>query len=324
MFANETSDQGHHQVTNAVPINSPSTATTGSTILGMDTSTVIISIVVPIILTILGVILKIWLPRKMRDKLRVRVVSKLSGQQFQQLSALYCDRVPDYERVPPNHFRAFLQREHSARSLRDFRHRTRRATAPAHLLLVARTSEGICGFVKAIFIPDLRCLFIAYLVTAPGGNYEGRTVAQKLISSLFAACQDSTIHSIVYEICAEPMSKHKAKARLFRHHGSALGIKLRRIAAKYQQPEICSFEAGDCKVTNAELYITHVGNQAQDAWHSMTRAEYQNLVSAIYKSVYLLSYAVAEPQFVEKYRDFLHRVTKSLFASIKNQTIDLK
>jgi hypothetical protein len=290
----------------------------------MDASTVIISLLVPIILTILGVILKVWLPRKMRDRLRVRVVANLSGQQFQQLSALYCDRVPDYERVPPNHFQAFFQREHSAKSFRDFRHRTRRATAPVHLLLVARTSEGICGFVKAIFIPDLRCLFIAYLVSAPGGSYEDRRVAQKLISSLFAACQDSTIQSIVYEICAEPMSKHKAKARLFRHYGSALGLKFRRIAAKYQQPEICSFEEGDCKLTNAELYITHVGNQAQDAWHSMERAEYENLVLSIYKNVYLLSYAVAEPQLVERYRDFLHRVTKSLFASIKIQTIDLK
>lgn len=306
---------------NAIPTNS---LPPEPTILGINRSTAIISILVPFILTILGAILGVWLQRKMRDKLRVKVVPKLNGKQFEELSALYCDRIPDYERVPPNHFRAFFRREHSAKSLRDFRHRIRQATAPVHLLLVARTSKGICGFVKAIFISDIRCLFIAYLVTAPWSNHEDRTVTQKLISSLFAAYQDSTIKSIVYEICAEPRPKNKAKARLFRHHASTFGLKFRRIATKYQQPEICSFDAGDCKLTNAELHIAYIGNQAENAWHSIERAEYEKLVSAIYKNVYLMSYAVAEPQLVEKYRDFLHRVKKSLFASIKSQTIDLK
>lgn len=308
-------------MTNAVPTNSPPT---GLAFLGLDTSTVITAILVPIILTILGVIFGVWLPRKMRDKLRVRIVPKLNGKHFEQLSALYCDRVPDYERVPPNHFRAFFRREHSAKSLSDFRLRVNCATAPVHLLLVARTSEGICGFLKAIFIPDVRCLFIAYLVTAPGSNHEHRTVTEVLVSSLFAACQNSAIQSIVYEICAEPKSKHSAKARLFRHYATTHGVKLRRIDAKYQQPEICSFDAGDCKLTNAELYIAHVGNQAQNAWHSIARAEYENLVIAIYKNVYLMSYALAEPQLTEKYRDFLQRVTRNLFSGIRNKTIDLK
>ena len=290
------------------------------TFFGLDRTTVISSILVPLLLTIFGV----WLTTKWRDKLRVRVVSKLNSKQFEQLSSLYCERIPDYERVPPHHFQAFFRREHSAKSIRDFKRRIRCTTAPVHLLLVARTSVDIYGFLKAIFIPEVRCLFIAYLVSAPGSSHEERTVTQKLISRLFAACRDSAIQSIVYEICAEPKSSHKAKARLFRHYATALGVRLRRIAAKYQQPEICSFDAGDCKLTNAELYIAHLGNQTQDAWHGMPRHEYERLVSSIYSNVYLMSYALAEPELTEKYRDFLHRVMRHLFANIQDTTIDLK
>lgn len=302
---------------NAVPTD---LSATGATILGMDIPTTIIPILVSIILAILGV----WLPRKMRDRLRVRVAPQLNSKQFGQLSMLYCDRVPDYERVPPNHFRAFFQCEYSAKSLSDFRHRIRQASTPVHLLLIARTSESICGFLKAIFIPDIRCLFIAYLVTAPGGNHEERTATQKLLSSMFAVCQNSIIQSIVYEISVEPKSNHKAKAQLFRHYGATFDVKPRCIAAKYQQPEICSFDAGDCKLTNAELYITHMGNQAENAWHTMARAEYENLVSLIYKNVYLMSYALAEPKLTEKYRDFLQKVMRNLFDEIKTRAIDLK
>jgi len=304
-------------MTNAAPTTSP---TGDLTVFGMDISTIIISILVPLFLTIFGV----WLATKWRDKLRVRIVPKLNSKQFGQLSALYCERVPYYERVPPNHFRAFFRREHSTKSVREFRRRINQTTAPVHLLLVARTSEGICGFIKAIFIPDVRFLFIAYLVTAPGKNHEERTVTQKLVSYLFAVCRNSAINSIVYEICSEPQSKYKAKARLFRHYASALGVQLHRIAAKYQQPEICSFDAGDCKLMSAELYIAHVGNQTQNAWRSIARDEYKKLVSAIYKYVYLMSYALAEPQLTEKYRDFLQRVMRNLFAGIRNKAIDLQ
>ena len=122
-------------------------------------------------------------------------------------------------------------------------------------------SAEICGFLKAIFIPDIRCLYIAYLVTAPGSDHAEGPVAQELVSRLFAACRDSAIQSVVYEICAEPKSSQEAKDRLFRHYASVYGVKLRHINAKYQQPEICSFDSGDCKLTNAKLYIARLGNQ---------------------------------------------------------------
>lgn len=304
-------------MTNAAPTTSPNG---DLTVFGTDLSTIIINILVPLLLTIFGV----WLAVTWRDKLRVRIAPKLNSKQFGQLYALYCERVPDYERVPPSHLRAFFRREHSAKSVREFRRRINHTTDPVHLLLVARTSEGICGFIKAIFIPDVRCLFIAYLVTAPGNNNEERTVTQKLVSCLFAVCRNSAINSIVYEICSEPKSKYKAKARLFRHYASALGVQLRRIVAKYKQPEICSFDAGDCKLMSAELYIAHVGNQTQNAWQSIARDEYEKLVSAIYKYVYLMSYALAEPRLSEKYRDFLQRVMLNLFAGIRSKTIDLQ
>ncbi len=304
-------------MTDAIPTTSP---TSDVTVFGMNLSTIITSVLFPLLLTIFGV----WLATKWRDRLRLRIVSKLNSKEFEQLSALYCERVPDYERVPPNHFRVFFRREYSAKSVRDFRRRIYRTGAPVHLLLVAQTSRGISGFLKAIFIPDVRCLFIAYLVTAPANNYEERTVAQKLVSYLFATCRNSAITNVVYEICAKPQTNHKAKARLFRHYASALGVQLRRIAAKYRQPEICSFDAGDCKLTDAELYIAHMDNQAQIVWHSISREEYEKLVSAIYMNVYLMSYALAEPQLTEKYRDFLRRVMRNLFVGTKNKTIDLK
>ncbi|NNN20115.1 MAG: hypothetical protein HKL84_09745 [Acidimicrobiaceae bacterium] len=297
-------------------------------ILGLDRSTFVTSIVVPVIIAILTIALTawltVWLTAKWRDRLRVKVMRKLSHQQFEELSALYCERIPDYERVPPNHLQAFLRRQHSAKSLHDFKRRLNRSTDPVHLLFVARTASGICGFLKAIYIPEVRSLFIAYLVTSKGADYEERTVSRQLLSRLFRACHGTVIQQVVYEICAARGANYQAKARLFQHHATAFGIKLRKIDAKYQQPEICSFDAGDCKLTTAALYIAHLGSEAERTWHSMSRDQYEKLVSSIYKNVYLMSYALAEPQLTEKYRDFLHNVAKELFAGIRTKTIELR
>lgn len=289
--------------------------------LGLDYTTIVTGILVPFFIAVFAV----WLTLNWRAKVRVKIVPKLNKKEFEQLSALYLGRVPDYERVPPNHFQAFFTRKHSAKSIRDFKRRIKLAsTGPVHLLLIARISGTICGFLKAIYIPDIHCLFIAYLVTSQGDNPEERTAAQKLISNLFAACQDSAVQSIVCEICSDSKLGHKAKSRLFQHYASVYGTKFRHIMAKYQQPEICSFDAGSCKLTNAELHITYIGNPAQNAWHSIERNEYERLVSAIYKNVYLMSYVLAEPQLTTKYRDFLQRTERKLFASIRTNHIDLK
>lgn len=288
-------------------------------ITSVEPSTLVFSLAVPLCLTLLGV----WLSVR-RHKLQIRAVFKLGDKYFNQLAALYCERVPDYERVPPNHFRAFFRREHSAKSIRDFQRRARKATTPVHLLLIARTRGEICGFIKAIFIPKIRCLYIAYLVTAAPQHYEERSVTQELLGYLFDASRRSLIDSIVYEISATPPSKYKAKARLFRHYANALGVQVRCISAKYLQPEICSFEAGDCKLTRAELHIAYLRDRARDAWHSLARDEYKELVAAIYTNVYLMSYAVAQPELTERYRDFLQQVMKDIFASLKTPDINLK
>ena len=165
---------------------------------------------------------------------------------------------------------------------------------------------------------------IAYLVTAPGSDQAEGTVAQGLYRASSApSCQGSAIRSLVYEICAEPKSSQLAKDRLFRHYASIFGVKLRHIRAKYQQPEICSFDSGECKLTNAELYIAHLDEPGQHPWRNMARDEYTTLVSSIYNNVYLMSYALAEPQLTEKYRDFLEDVMQHLFAGIKGKTIEL-
>lgn len=114
---------------NQPPIaNKASTAPIEQTYLGLKQSEIITSIIVPTVLAILTVWFAVWLSRKWRDKVRVRVASKLNDRDFGQFSALYCDRVQHYERIPPSHIRAFLRREHSAKSLRNFRNRTKSST----------------------------------------------------------------------------------------------------------------------------------------------------------------------------------------------------
>lgn len=287
-------------------------------IFGIDT-TIFFSFIVPVAVAILGAILSAYFSKKMRDKLKVKVVSTLNDKKFQRLSTLYCDRIPDYERVPPNHFRAFLHPRYSANSIRDFKNRIQRSKIPVHLLLVAQTSNRIFGFVKAIFIPNIRCVYIAYLVAAPGGGFENQEVAQRLLSSFFKACQNAGVKSIIYEICKDSDSKHKAKSRLYRHYASVFGIKLRCINAKYQQPEICSFDAGDCKITEAELHIAYIEDYTQDALRNIDFSEYKDIVISIYKHVYLSSYVMAEPQLVEKYKKFLLRVANNLFFDMEKK-----
>lgn len=299
-------------------------AVCGPTVLGMERATAVMTVITVILVPLLLAIFKVWLTRKWRDKLRVRIAPTLNDKQFQELSALYCERVPDYERVPPNHFSAFFRREYSAKSIRDFRDRISRDNVPVHLLFVGQTAQDICGFLKAIYVPGVHCLFIAYLVATKRGTHEERTVTQKLLTSLFAACQKSAVQSVVFEICVHPESKHAAKARLFRHYASAHGLRLRRIDAKYQQPEICSFEAGDCNVTDAGLYIAYMEAQTRDTRHSISLDDYRRLVVAIYKNVYLMSYALSEPQLVTRYQNFLQQLARMLFATTKEGAVDLK
>jgi hypothetical protein len=193
-----------------------------------------------------------------------------------------------------------------------------------HLLLIATCAGNVCGFLKAIYVPDIRSLFIAYLVTAKGQNHEERSVSQGLISCMFAACKGTSVESVIFEICNEAGSRHDGKAKIFRHYAAALNIKVRRIEAKYHQPEICSFDEGDCKITNADLYIAYTGCVAPNELHSMPRKYYERLVSAIYKHVYLVSYAFAEPDLTERYDDFLNDAIRAMFATIKTESIDLK
>ena len=305
----------------AVPTNSPAQ---GWKLPTLDPQTVFTAILVPLLIGLFILWLTLWLTPRMRVKLRVGVVRSLRPQSFNELSALYCERVPAHDRVPPIHFRAFFRREHAASSARDFCRRAKRNRQPVHLLLVARTCHGLHGFLKAIFVPQVRCVFIAYLVSDRGGTHEERTVAQQLVALLVEVCRNSGAESVVCEISAKKKTDCRAKAKLFRDYASAHGLSLRRIAAKYLQPEICSFDAGDCNVTEAELHIAHLADKAKQAWHTMGRQEYTDKFTAIYQNVYLMSYATAEPQLTEKYRDYLHKTAKQVFSGIRTANIDLK
>jgi hypothetical protein len=267
----------------------------------------------------------VWLTLRLRDRLSVKLASTLNDRQFADLVALYLDRVPDYERVPPDHFKAFLETEYSATSRRCFRRLVNKNTIPVHLLLVARTSHGICGFVKAIFVPNVQCLFIAYVVTAKGNTHEERSVAEKLLSALLHICRGCAIKSLVCEICIDSAScRHEAKARLFRHYARAHGLHFMLVDARYVQPEICSFDAGECATTDAHLYIAPLARKRQDESQKIPRHEYEQLVAGIYKHVYLMSYAMAEPELTERYRVFLETVTTSAFKSLESNDISLR
>ena len=133
-----------------------------SILFGMDATQLTTTIIVPFLIAVFTV----WLTLKLRDRLRVKIVSKLNKNKFNELVALYIDRVPDYERVPPDHFKAFFKTSYTSSSSRNFRKRVKLNSRPVHLLLIAQTSQGICGFLKVIFIPNICSLFIAYLVTA--------------------------------------------------------------------------------------------------------------------------------------------------------------
>jgi hypothetical protein len=294
------------------------------TYFGLKRTEIETSILVPFLIAIVAAFFTVWLTRRWRDKLKVKIVSTLPAQEFEQLSALYCDRVQHFERVPPNHFRAFLKRDFSASSIRNFRRRSKRSNSPLHLTLIAKSSNGIRGFIKAIFIPEVRGLYIAYLVTSAGGDQAETAVAQQLVSKLFIACHKSAVDHIIYEICAEPKLNQQAKDRLFRHYASVYGITLHHIMAPYLQPEICSFESGDCQVTEAELYIADLNRSTFGKNRSITRREYVRLVSSIYNSVYLTSYTQAEPGLAKQYGQFLQRVQSGLFAGIKDKTIQLR
>jgi hypothetical protein len=264
----------------------------------------------------------VWLTLRAKAKLRVSIFACLGDRAFADLVALYLERVPDYERVPPDHFKAFFNCEYVASSHRDFRRRVAANVLPAHLLITARVSGDTVGFLKAIFIPGLRTLFIAYLVASKDRQYAERQIATRLLTKLFETSRDSAVSSIIFEICSGAQgTEEDSKQRLFRHHARLHGIQVFRLDGPYSQPEICDFTDGPCGTTPAHLYIAPITQSFNR--NAMTFDEYRELVSGIFKYVYLASFTQAEPRLNERYRDFLSEVSDRLFANPQPQNITL-
>jgi hypothetical protein len=292
---------------------------------GLKTAEYILSILWLLLWPLLLAVIPVWLALKLRDRLKVKSVAVLKELSFRDLVTLYTERVPDHERVPPDHFKAFFNSNYSSKSARDFRRRVKENTIPAHLLLIAKTSHGICGFLKAIYVPGIQCLFVAYIVSSAGNTHPERNVTDNLLSTLLKICKGSAVRFLVCEFCHDGKTRgHEAKARLFRDYARAQSLQLLHIDARYVQPEICSFDTGDCNVTNAELYIVPLDGSFHKDPRQITKAEYQQLVSGIYKHVYFSSYVMAEPDLKEKYRDFIERLSTNLFTSISTDIIDLR
>ncbi len=287
--------------------------------------TIVSQVLTVLVIPALLVVFSVWLTIKLRDKLRIKIVASLNHRDFDELVALYLDRVPDYERVPPDHFKAFFATRQSAKSARDFCSRIPGQNEPTHVLLIAKTSHEICGFLKAIYVPEGEYLFVAYLVASKANLHEERNVAHKLLSTLLTLCDSGKVKHLVFEICCDPGTReHEAKARLFRHYARAHALRLMQVDAPYFQPEICSFDVGGCGRTEAQLFVADVPARPPQKNPTITKPEFTGLVASIYKNIYLDSFRLADPDSAASYEEFLERLSSETIGNLRQEAICLR
>lgn len=264
--------------------------------------------IIEIMIGVGAAILSAYLPLKFRNRLKVVSLKKGQTARINKFIDLYIERIPENQRVPPDHIIKFLNSEKNAASLREFRKKVALGYDTVHFLLLATSGWEVMGFTKVIYVKSISCLFVAYIaVSNHGSAYEQHVVSKLLAEIVQYAKAPKSINSLMFEIVINDNTReHVAKEKRFRHYARAKNYKLKKIAAKYYQPEVCSFDTGECGMEAANLFLLHLG--ADDGSMEFSRPSYENLIRSLYTFIYMESFRQADYQLADDYQKFLENI----------------
>lgn len=270
-----------------------------------------------IIITIIGIFLgsviaiyAIYYPIKYSKKLTVSFLKPNDTERIQKSIDLYCEKIANEQRIPPDHLIKSLTLKSSAITERDFKKKVKGNYNTIHLPLIAEFQGEIIGLLKAIYVKDLKYMFIAYLISKSANNLDSTRITTALLNKFYNCVKSiSDIKFIAFEIVEETDNKHIAKEKLFKHISRAKNFKAKCINALYLIPEVCSFDEGQCNIFKSRLYYLDLKENRE----CLSKSEYYNIVKSIYDNIYTESYRVSEPDLVIQHTKF----TKTIIQQIK-------
>lgn len=271
----------------------------------MEIVIAIIGIAIAIVIGIFSIVIPIYYSKK----LKVLILKPDDAKRIEKSINLYFEKIPDEQRIPPDHLIKSLKLPSSALSVKDFKVKVASGYRIVHLPIVAEIQSEIVGFLKAIYVKDMSYVFIAYLVSKNFNQFDSIRITSVLLNEFYDCIKKlNQIDSIIYEIVKEENKKHLAKERLFKHTARTKEFKVKLVDAPYIIPEVCSFDEGDCEIYDSNLFILQLKNNAS----SISKTEYLKVINSIYNNIYTQSYKDSEPELVEKHREFVELIISDI------------
>lgn len=258
-------------------------------------------------------------------KSRVTVVfaQKTGSRGTREFAGLYTQLIDEDDRIDPERVTRWLRfRERSPRSVKALRQAAERYPGRSyHIFLLAKSSLGVVGFLKSVFIPSAKVMFIAY-VGAEGVPKAG----QRAVMSAMASTQQELLRSldglcewVAFEVTHEDKPKRRVEARckLFRDYVGIMGFRAYRIQMDYLQPDLDPLHSGAARAeTKAYLFVVPL-RARKDVRKTISHSTAAGIVSSIYRDVYAEAFEdMADVHY--EYRRYLQDLEVHVLSGLPN------
>lgn len=272
-----------------------------------------------IVIGVLGIIIAIiaiYYPIRYSKQIKTSFLKPSDSKRVDKSIDLYFEKIPDEQRIPPDHLIKSLKLPSSATSIKDFKSKVAGNNSVVHLPLIAEVQDEVVGFLKVMYVKDLKYIFIAYLISKNYNGFDSTRISTALLNKFYCCIKDiKSIDFITFEIVEETNDNHKAKERLFKHTARIKDFKAKHIDALYLIPEVCSFDEGNCSIFPSRLFYLDLKGDSI----FITKDHYLRIVDSIYKNIYTESYRVAEPLLVGKHIEFVDLIKTEINQKVKDK-----
>jgi hypothetical protein len=249
----------------------------------------------------------------------VSIAGDPNSRTTQQGVQLYTELIDEDERLDPDRLRRWLGTDRSPRSIRILERLAREKTARTyHVLLFARYAGRVVGFLKCVFAPAARVMFVAYVGAAqvegfPRGSVMAALASfgQRMLRRMGESCR-----WVVFEVTCEnrPPRRVEARCRLFRDYASIMGLRAYRVDMPFRQPDLDPLHKGLPQEREARLFVIPL-------WEGggILKAIPQSSVATIVSTVYMDIYGETFEDFDEvhsQYRRYLRQLYERVISTL--------
>ena len=251
---------------------------------------------------------------RFKRRVTVSIVHRQNSSLEENLHALYMAHIDPDDRIAPTHLTHCLRTPQDCiRSAADFRPPDQEETSATmkHLLLVAHCDGEIVGFIKALYVPRGRLLFVAYAAAHSEAAPVARRAMHRLLAELYKLARSADeVSWLCFELTNRNPQEAKARERLFRQHGRAFGLDIRRVDIDYLQPDLDGADIEASSEESAALFLARIGGTTQPSGAGTIRREtLEEILSCIFLDIYLPTWLIARPsEDRPKLEDYTHQL----------------